>query len=224
MCKRGPRYWFEQYEEKCALWVHDGNSQRPHVTLTSGKHSNGFFNSESVMEDPLLLEKGVSELVELLVQEGLDLDRIERVVGPAMGAITLAHEVSRQIARKRGYTCLRAYAEKKVVFNKKNMVFERTKIQRGERILLVEDVITTGGSVELVAKAVRDAGGVVLPFVGVLVNRSGIPILEGKKIVAILNHYMPQWMPNECPLCERGSEAVGRPKEGGNWDILTRKY
>lgn len=215
--------WISQYQEKGALWFHDGNPKRPHALLTSGKHSDGFFNSELVMEDSLLLDEACSDLVELLRQNGVDINNVDRVVGPAMGAITLAHDISRHIGRERSRLCLRAYTEKEMAGDRKIMVFKKTSICSGECILPVEDVLTTGGSVGLTATTVTEADGIVLPFVGVLVNRSGLTEADDKKIVALIDRPMPMWTPNECPLCKKGSEAI-RPKGTENWNRLNASY
>lgn len=211
--------WISQYQQKGALWIHDGNPQRPHALLTSGKHSNGFFNSELVMEDSILLDEACFDLVKLLEREDLVLNDVDRVVGPAMGAITLAHDISRHIGRARDRFCLRAYTEKEPAGNSFVMQFKKTKIRPGERILAVEDVLTTGGSVNLTADAVELDGGTVLPFVAVLVNRSGLTEASGKKIVALIDRPMPMWVADECPLCKEGSEAI-RPKGTENWGRL----
>ncbi|MEK7501711.1 MAG: phosphoribosyltransferase family protein [Patescibacteria group bacterium] len=220
-------YWLNKYREKGAFWLHDGNPKRPHTLLTSGKHSNGFFDSELVMEDTLLLGEACFNLVELLVKQGLELESVDRVVGPAMGAITFAHEISRNIGCERGYTCLRAYTEKLEVNHTGQiiMVFKRTAIRPLERILPCEDVLTTGDSVGLMTMTIASSGGVILPFVVTLVNRSGLKEVGGKKIVALIDYPMPMWTPpiEECPLCKQGSEAI-HPKEVKNWARLNASY
>ena len=220
--------WIKEYKKKGALWIHDGNPKRPHAILTSEKHSGGFFNSELVMEDSYLLEVAAIELVDELRDQGLKLDSVSRVVGPAMGAITLAHDIARIIGHKRDAglhdkPCLRAYTEKEMDDDSKIMVFRKTKIRSGECILAVEDVLTTGGSVDRTAMAVVNAGGFVLPFVVVLVNRSGLTEVSGKKIVALIDQPMPTWIGEECPLCKEGSEAI-RPKGVVNWERLNASY
>ena len=84
-------------------------------------------------------------------------------------------------------------------------------------VLLCEDVLTTGGSVDLTSTAITNAGGIVLPFILVLVNRSGLTEVSGKKIIALIDRPMPMWAPGNCPLCNMGSEAL-RPKD--NWAKL----
>ncbi len=214
-------YWIQKYEGKEALWIHDGLPARPHALLTSGRHSSGFFNSELITEDPLILDEACEHLA-FLIQKEANVHAIDRVVGPAMGAITVAHDLARQIGNKRGHSCLRAYAEKELdIFgNVRGMRFIRTAIQPGDYILLCEDVITTGTSIGLTACAVTDAGGIVLPYVIALINRSGHAMIDGKEIIALINREMPVWEADVCPLCAKGSEAI-RPKGTENWARLT---
>lgn len=217
--------WIKAYMKKGALWFHDENMKRPHALLTSGKHSSGFFNSECVMEDSLLLDQACLDLVQMLAMQGaVNINNIDRVVGPAMGAVTLAHSTSVHISRARGRVCLRAFTEKEIGLDGvTRMVFKRTAIRPGERILIVEDVLTTGGSVDLTESAILEAGGTVLPFVAVLVNRSGLKEVGGKGIVSLIDRSMPIWGPEECPLCKQGSEAI-RPKGVDNWARLNASY
>jgi len=219
---RSEKDWVHEYERRGALWIHDGNLKRPHALLTSGKHSEGFFNSEVVMEDPLLLDQAAGDLLQKLVREGFSHVTLNRVVGPAMGAITLAHDLARHISENRMDPCLRAYTEPSTdERGRKTMVFKKTTVHAGEEVLLVEDVLTTGGSVEMAAQAVTEKGGFPVSFVGVLVNRSSLKEVNDKRVVALINHPMPMWEPSECPLCKQGSESL-RPKE--NWQRLNAAY
>ena len=90
-------------------------------------------------------------------------------------------------------------------------------------MVLCEDVLTTGGSVDLASTAVTNAGGTTLPFILVLVNRSGLKEVSGKKIIALIDRPMPTWAPDECPLCKEGSEAI-RPKGPPEWARLNDSY
>ena len=105
------------------------------------------------------------------------------------------------------------------------MVFIDTEVLPGERILLCEDVITTGESVNLTAQAVVRAYGVIIPsHILVLVNRSGLAEVGGKKIIALIKRYMLTWIPAECPLCKQGSKAI-RPKgKKEEWERLNAAY
>ena len=176
------------------------------------------------MEDPLLMDRACADLLKCLRRSGLDIERIDRVVGPAMGAITVAHDLARHISRKRLRPCMCAYTEKFTTADQaNNMFFKRTKLRPGESILLVEDVLTTGNSLELAAAAVTLQQGIVGPLVGVLVNRSGLEQLNDRKIIALIDHPMPMWKPEDCPLCKQGSDAI-RPKGTENWARLNVDY
>jgi orotate phosphoribosyltransferase len=77
--------------------------------------------------------------------------------------------------------------------------------------LLCEDVLSTGESVELTARAIIEKGGMPMPWEMVLVNRSGLDEVNDKKIIALINHPIYAWTPEECPLCKEGSKALPRP-------------
>ena len=215
--------WIEEYKRKEALWFHDGNLDRPHALLTSGNHSSGFFNSRPVIEDEALLREAASDLVDRLIELGGSIQSPDCVVGPQTGATKLAEFVAKEIERRRGRPCQWASPakagegkDKKMIFDDPNPLFLFSKI-----VLLIEDVLTTGGSVELTNEAVEAAGGWAQPFILVLVNRSGMTEVNGRKIVALIDQEMPIWPPAECPLCPK-SEAI-RPK-GENWARLNATY
>lgn len=214
--------WIAEYSQKGALWIHDGNPKRPHALLTSGLHSDGFFNSSLVCEDPNCLDRAAEDLMGLLEDAGCQRHSVDRVIGPAMGAITLAHDLARQISFVPS-TCLTAYVEKVEGSPQKAMKLARTSLKPGERVILTEDVLTTGGSVERAAEAVEAAGGIVLPWIAILVNRSGLSEVGGRKIVALIDRKMSSWKAEECPLCAQGSSAI-KPKDKANWVLLTATY
>jgi orotate phosphoribosyltransferase len=220
---RSAEGWIGEYQGKDALWIHDGNSKRPHAHLTSGKHSNGFFKSRLVIPDEVLLRNAASDLLELFVRQDGYVADVQGVVGPQTGATKLAELVSHQVAIRTGFKGFWASPAKHESDGQKSMVFseEDRGLLPGQSVLLCEDVLTTGGSVDLAATAVTNEGGIVLPFILVLVNRSGLAEASGKKIVALIDRPMPMWTPEECPLCKDGSEAV-RPKD--NWACLNAAY
>ncbi len=219
--------WVKIYEDRGALWLHGGNPKMPHALLSGGDHSNGFFNSGIIAEDPFLLASAADQLREQLFMEGVDLDLVNRVVGPAMGAITWAHSMAERITAYRqgpnAKPCLFAYTVKKEEWGRKWMEFDRTKVLLGESVLLVEDVLTSGASAMKAAAAVEKVGGIVLPYFIVLVNRSFEKEVDGKKIISLIHKPMTNWKSDECLLCKEGSEAI-RPKEAGNWARLNAKY
>ncbi len=206
--------WLQKFKDLEALWIHDGDPQKPHALLTGGKHSNGFFNSGLIMESPPLLHDAVLDLSDLLWKAGCHPYMVERVVGPAVGAIPLAYEMARSYYGHDLYEKRRfAYTEK----DGDKFKLKRTTLRLGEKVLLVEDVITTGDSVELSAQAIEEAGGEVLPYVGALVNRSEFTCINGREIITLVRKPLSNWEPADCPHCKTGSEAL-RPK--ANWALL----
>ena len=215
--------WIETFRSRKAIFLHDRNPDRPHPLLSGEDHSDSFFNSELVTQDPILMEEAVSDLVSLLHSTGCDLKRPDRVVGPAMGAIVLAHDIARHIGHLRTRRCLSSYTEKKP---DGVMRFGRTQITPGEIVLLCEDTVTRGKSLEKTAKAVEDAGGILMPYVMVLMNRSDLKEVGGRKILALADHPMPIWKPEQegCELCNLGSRAIRPKTPPENWQRLNAEY
>lgn len=215
--------WMNVYREKDAFWLHNGNPKFPHALLTSDKHSNGFFNSRLVIPDDVLMREAASDLIEKLNLQ-IDLKvTIEMVTGPQTGATKLAMLICDEVAGFTRSPCLWSSPAKGEIDEIKVMIFndEDQNRLKGKSILLCEDVLTTGGSVDLTVDASVNAGGTVLPYVLVLVNRSGLKEVNGKKIIALIDREMPMWEPDDCPLCKQGSVVV-RPKD--NWNVLTALY
>ena len=129
-------------------------------------------------------------------------DNIELVIGPAMGAVQMAYEVSRHIGCENFFTerddsgkmCLRRGFE----------------IQPGQRVLVVEDVVTTGGSVKEVMELVRQADGIVAG-VGSVVDRTGGKIDFGVPFKAVYSADVTSWTAEECPLCKAGDTNPVKP-------------
>ncbi len=205
--------WIDRFTELGALWIHDENPKRPHALLTSGNHSNGFFNASKVIELPRVLEEACTKLIHTM--EPSSFAAIDIVIGSALGAVSMAHEIGRQLSIRAGFT------EPIVIDEMKRMVLKRFDVESETHILVVEDVVTTGGTTRKTISVLQEQGAYIFPIILVLVNRSGKSHLDGRDIHPLIHHPMPMWSPDECPLCEKGSEAV-RPK--GNWDLLIKPY
>lgn len=219
--RRNEKLWMSEYQKKDALWVHSGNPKQPHAELASGNHSNGFFNSRLVIADEALLSDAAHDLMEQFIWQIGDvcISRVQGVVGPQTGAAKLAELISKHVVALKREKFVWASPAKYEKDGVKSMVFsdEDQKLLLGQSVLLCEDVVTTGTSSHLAGKAVEAAGGKVYPVILTLVNRSGLVVVGGKRIIALINQHMPIWTPDECPLCQEGSEAV-RPKD--NWERL----
>ncbi|MHB8157772.1 MAG: orotate phosphoribosyltransferase [Desulfocucumaceae bacterium] len=162
---------------------------RGHFLLTSGRHSDRYFQCALVLQHPKYCEMLCRELASRFAGE-----KIETVVGPAMGGIIMSYEVARAISARSLFT------ERE---NGKMVLRRGFAISPGERVLVVEDVVTTGGSVKEVIEYVREAGGNVVGA-GVLVDRSGGGVDLGARTESLLKIPAVSYSPEECPLCREG--------------------
>ncbi len=215
--------WTKAYQKKDALWFHDGNPRRPHILLTMGGHSNGFFNSRPVIEDEAILQMAAEDSFEIMVQTGVNLKKIDGVVGPQKGATKFAELLSKCVSHYTGRPCFSVSPRKEGEGENRVMIFspEEARLVRGRTLWLCEDVTTTLTSVMLTKKAVADAGGNTFTKVSALVNRSGHSVIDGQTIFPLIYHPMTNWPAGECELCALGSEAI-RAKD--NWARLVAEY
>ncbi|MGQ0550278.1 MAG: orotate phosphoribosyltransferase [Armatimonadota bacterium] len=180
--------WLERFRRFGA--VEDG-----HFLLTSGLHSPVYVQSALILQHP----EEAAALAEALAGR-LREAQPEVVIGPALGGIVIAHEVARALR------CRAIFAERADGV----MVLRRGfAVAPGERALVVEDVITTGGSVEEVAALVRIAGGQVVGFAA-LVDRSGGRARLDAPLAALITLDLPACPPEACPLCRQG-EPMSKP-------------
>jgi len=184
------------HREAVELFTQAGALLQGHFRLTSGRHSDQYMQCAQVLKYPDKTEQLARHLAEAFQD-----DAVELVVGPAMGGIIVSYEVARQLnvpgiftERENGQMSLR-----------RGFV-----INPGQRVLVVEDVVTTGGSVQEVMQVVREAGGEVVG-VGVLVDRSGGKVDFGVKTRAVLTMEIQSWEPEQCPLCAEGKLPVVKP-------------
>jgi orotate phosphoribosyltransferase len=187
------------------LMVRSGALMRGHFRLTSGLHSDEYCQCARVLERPEVAEELGRMLADLYADE-----KIDTVVSPAIGGIVIGHEVARAL----GVRSL--FAER----TESGMALRRGfSLEPGERVLIIEDVVTTGGSVREVAEAVKAAGAELAGF-GFIMDRSREPLdlpapakalLEGREMVT--------YQPDTCPLCEAGvpiDKPGSRPENRGD--------
>lgn len=156
-----------------------------HFQLTSGKHANQYMQCAQVLKYP--------DKAALLINalKGKLTGQYDLVVGPAIGGILVAYEMARQL----GVPTL--FTERE---NGKMSLRRGFQIQPGQRVLVVEDVITTGGSVQEAIECVQEAGGTV-EEAAVLVDRSGGNHVLTVPVVSLLEIQLTTYDPDECPLC-----------------------
>ncbi len=203
--------WGDKLKEMGILWQHGGDCSKPHALWTSGLHADTFNNGSKLLEDPNMLAEVAGGMIEAM-QDLMKDNKPDWVVGPAMGAVTIGHEVARQLGTKFAFT------EPVQVDGEKMQVLKRFDIPKGATALVVEDAISTGGSMVKTIDVLESVGVEVLPYVGTIVNWSGSDKLGERKIVALFAGTPRKWQPEECELCKCGSEAL-RPK--ANWDKFT---
>ncbi|HKV42717.1 MAG TPA: orotate phosphoribosyltransferase [Blastocatellia bacterium] len=164
-----------------------------HFQLSSGLHSRQYLQCARVLQDPSIAERLGRALAEHFKDLGVSV-----VVAPAIGGILVAHEVARAL----GVRALFTEREGGVMTLRRGF-----RLSPGERVLVVEDVVTTGGSTRETIEAVLRAGGVVAGA-GSLVDRSGGAADVGVSRAALLTLEVPTYQPGTCPMCQEGSAAV----------------
>lgn len=191
-------------DEIFGLFRETGVLREGHFVLTSGRHSEQFFLMPHLFQYPDVTARVCAAMAELFADT-----EIETVVGPATGGIVLAYEVARQIGLKRGGRGPRAIFTEKTEDGK--MALKRQwSLRPGEKVLMVEDAVTTGGSVGKAMEAIR---GFEPEIVGVacIADRSGGAVDFGVPLRAVVTLQVESWLPDECPLCQQGVPVV-KPK------------
>jgi len=164
-----------------------------HFLLTSGRHSDKYLQCAKIFQDTKYSEELCAALAEKYKDAGVEL-----VIGPAIGAIQMSYEVSRHLVVKN------IFAERE---DGKMTLRRSFEITEGQRVLVVEDVVTTGGSVREVIDIVREHGGEVVG-VGVVVDRTGGKIDFGVPLESVISLDVVSYEPDECPLCKENKPLV----------------
>lgn len=176
-----------------ALLRQTGAVLEGHFLLASGRHSPLYVEKFRLLEQPQYTER----LCRLIADHFRPHD-VQLVAAPTTGGIVLSYEVARQLG-VRGIFAERA---------EKGRQFGRGfRVAAGERTLVVDDVLTTGGSIRDVLAAVRDAGGDPIG-VSVLVDRTGGRVDFGVPFFACVALELPSYDPSECPLCADNAPLI----------------
>ncbi|WP_298063205.1 orotate phosphoribosyltransferase [uncultured Campylobacter sp.] len=189
---------------------------RGHFLLSSGNHSEFYLQSAKVLEDPRLAGQLADELAAIIEKAGVEFDS---VCSPALGGILAGYELARA-------------AKKRFIFTERVdrvMSLRRGfEVHKGERFIVCEDIITTGGSALESARLIENLGGEVVGFAALanrgfckVANLSGSSAKEGAKLpadkpfFALGNFEFEIYEPATCPLCAAGSKAI-KPGSRGN--------
>ncbi len=179
-------------DEKGAIKAFEDNSAilKGHFLLTSGRHSDRYVQCALVMQHPDVC----AELAEVLASK-LPPVSVDVTIGPAMGGITLAYEMGRRLGTRA------LFAERE---DGKMSLRRGFSLKPGERVLVCEDVVTTGGSAKEVADMAK-AMGCEVTAIACLIDRSGGKAELGYPLLSVLNMEVTSWPQEECPLCKAGS-------------------
>ncbi|MDD0847949.1 orotate phosphoribosyltransferase [Campylobacter sp. 46490-21] len=186
-----------------------------HFLLSSGNHSQFYLQSAKVLEDPALAGRLANELFNVIKNAGIS---FESVCSPALGGILAGYELARA-------------GDKRFIFTERvdgQMTLRRGfEVKKGEKFIICEDVITTGGSAVESAKIIESLGGEVVGYaalasrgfckmVGGLENPAPNAKLPSDKPFFALGEFgFAMFAPDECPLCKSGSKAI-KPGSRGN--------
>ena len=165
-----------------------------HFRLASGRHSGTYIEKFRIMEDPSATEALCGMIATHFRSSGATL-----VIGPAMGGVILAYETAKQMGLHG------IFAEKD---GEGGLMFDRGfSVPPGQPILVVDDVLTTGGSVKKVL-ALLEAAGAKVVGVGFLIDRTNGGVDFGVPFYACHAMQIESYAPDDCPLCAQGLELI----------------
>ncbi|GAB1537282.1 orotate phosphoribosyltransferase [Geovibrio sp. ADMFC3] len=164
-----------------------------HFLLSSGLHSDKYLQCALIMQYPAIAERLINDLV--LQTYHLD---FTTVVSPAVGGIRFGYEFARQLRKRSLFT---ERVDNVVQFRRGFIV------KPNEKIVIAEDVVTTGKSTKECMQAVRDAGGDIQAVVS-LVDRSSGEAQFDVPFISLLQIDVHTYDPSDCPLCKQGLPAI----------------
>jgi orotate phosphoribosyltransferase len=194
-------------EELMGMFESAGAIRHGHFELSSGLHSGMYVQCALVLQYPRFAEKLGQSLAALF--SDLELDA---VVSPAMGGLIIGQEVARALPEGKGSGDGPVGAGVPAIFVERDasgaMSMRRGfSLRDGQRVLVVEDVWTTGGSTREAMRVVEELGGRVMAA-GALIDRNGVAGKLGITARALVDLAIPSYAPKDCPLCAGGSVAV----------------
>ena len=164
-----------------------------HFLYTSGRHGAQYMQCAKVQQYPQHMEA-----IAKIVAQGFAGEKVDYVLAPAIGGIVFGYELARQLGAK-------------AIFTERvegNMTLRRGfALQAGERVIVAEDVYTTGGTVREVIALAKSLGAEVVGA-GLIVDRSGGNMDLGVRAVAALTANIASYAPEDCPLCKEGLPLV----------------
>jgi len=168
-----------------------------HFLLTSGRHSACFLQCSQLLQYPQHAEKVCRLMAEPFRNENIDI-----VIGPAMGGVILSYETARALGARA------LFAERT---GEGKMALRRGfRVEAGEKVLVVEDAITTGGSVQKVLDLLAGTGAEIAG-VSIIIDRTSGQVDFGAPLKTLLSMEIESYAPEDCPLC-REKIPLKKPK------------
>ena len=161
-------------EQALEIYRSTGAILKGHFKLTSGRHSDTYMQSAKLFVQPAQAEKVCAALAEKLTAAGIKADM---VISPAIGGILMGYEVARQLGLPN------VFAERE---NGEMTLRRGFAVEKGAKLIVTEDVVTTGGSVKEVIALVRSLAGQLAPY-GVTVNNVAPGVINTDRNLAALN-------------------------------------
>jgi orotate phosphoribosyltransferase len=184
-------------DEILALFKNADAILQGHFKLTSGKHSEWYFEKIRLIENPAALEKIVDLLVERIQSEKKP---FEYVISPAYGAIAIGFLAALKLGKQFAFT---QRADEKMAFRP-----GWTGLEPGMSAIVVEDILTTGGSIQEVVACLKEKG-IEVAGIYVLVDRTGgAATVDGRPVGSLLALKVEAFDPEYCPLCKSGIPLV----------------
>ena len=174
-----------------------------HFLLSSGLHSSHYIQCARTLQHP----KYAEGLGGCLADTYRDYE-VDAVLSPAVGGLIIGHETARSL----GARALFGERDNGVMTLRRGF-----DLQPGEQVVIIEDVITTGGSVRDLIHLVQDIGGTVLG-VGAIIDRSGGQVDLGVPLNPLITMRVPTYQPDACPLCQQGGSPVKPGSRGQGAD------
>ena len=176
-----------------------------HFLLTSGRHSDVYIEKFRILENPRALDEVCREMAEIVKDQNIAL-----VLGAAIGGILISGGVGRHLGVKHIF-CERV--------NGRMKLRRGFSIAKGQRIVIVEDIITTGGSVAELIELVEQQGAEIIHVVN-LVDRSSVDVDFGVPFTALLTLPSESWEPANCLLCKQGIAITQRGRTGKKMEAV----
>lgn len=166
-----------------------------HFLLTSGLHSGIYLEKALVLQYPPWVELFCSEFARTFRGQ-----EVTVVIGPTLPGVLLAYETARQM------NCRALFAERE---DHRRVLRRGFSLQPEDKVLVVDDVLTTGGSLQQVINLVREKGGNLIGA-GVIIDRSGGRVELGIPLKALATLEVETFLPSECPLCRQNTPLEKR--------------